>query len=247
MSEAKKKRRKKEPLSRSDKIAAFAVIMSLASLVFSAWTFIRQNSQWNAVNLSRVKIIKAQFTAWATIPKSQAMTTNWGYEVFAEPHEENGIVKDELLIQSNLVPFDPTTNRNLRELSGLTMAEVNNNFQSNKVISNNLIIRKHFQFEFDFENVGATDARQMQVSVQARANNSGEWTIEEFSQPVDIVPNKTFTRVLDLYMDSQLPNPQRFNFITRVKFINANNETVDDIQHMYFASETGELKMGDSP
>jgi len=231
--------------NRSDVLALVALLLSVGSLVVSLFVSFQQNKQWDLLNLGRVELVDSDFISWRTIPIEEARATKWGYEVLLTRRLENGEVTGEIRVLSRLVPFELATKRDRFDIAAVTLEEVSANVREHVGDADSAVIRKYFQFEFGFMNLGATIVNQLEIAVQVLLPDSKTWSDLQFSQAATLSPGRKVGKTIDLYMDPQQPFPEKLNFRMTIRYVNVNGEDIQVETQVYYLSANGKWKIGE--
>jgi hypothetical protein len=232
-------------MSFSDIAATTALIFSVVSIGVSIWTSQEQKRQWRATSLGRVEITSASFIYWRTYSEEELPNLKWGYKVNLMPLLENYKVSKLYGLPSRLIAYDPVNKRAYTEITGLTLEEIQSKLHDSQGLPDSIVPAKQFQFQWDFQNVGATPVTEFKIAVDSKMPDTAAWEEGAWGQPAELGAGRTAFKLSELTAPVDTLLPAKLSFRVRLEYVNIENEKVSRTIPVYFNSPTGAFNFGE--
>ena len=197
-------------------ISIFAIVISIASFIWTLGNQWEQNRRWDKLNVANVVVKRAILKRYKKINRAEGLAIDWGYK----PNIYGSDFDDEFIIPYKLVVVDNQTNKLITTINGAytingirqELARINYKGEGT--------VFMHFEPKFELENKGKTNAKDLDVKVDIKYNDvdwqraftsnskielSGDQisTIElEMDYPVSVeIPDEIFFKVQLSYLD----------------------------------------------
>lgn len=197
-------------------ISLLALLISIASLIWTLASQSEQNRRWDVLNLSRVELTDVGFIIWREVSKEEALSINWGHKPTLFAGIENRVYTGKYRLPYELVLVDSSTKNRITGSNGFfTLQEAEQEVLrlGLRATTSKPAVFKHYSVQFDFKNTGSTIATDTKVNITSEEPNTGK-SIEVFNslQAVDLLPSTSINVVAELYtpITTELPAVLKF-------------------------------------
>ncbi len=210
-------------------ISLFALLIAIATLIWTMFTNWEQNRRWDALNLGRVEIKDVGFIMWKEITKEEATSTDWGYKPTIFSHTENRIHTGKYRIPYELILVDPRTKKQLSGSNGFfTLAEAQAELTRLGIEEDvQPEIRRHFQIQIDFQNKGSTIASDFKTLVKMKEIDKDSW-VQAFKSKhgIALAPSATCNIVISFNTLLSLDFPKEINYEVEISYNDIHGELI---------------------
>ncbi len=203
-------------------ISLFAILISIASLLWTLGNQWEQNRRWDKLNAANIILKDAKLIKWKRISKAEAMTTNWGYEplIFG-----SGELDEQYILPYKLVVRDANSQNLISTINScFTIDDVKSELER-VGYKGEVNVFKNFKVKFEIENRGKTDANELDLKVKAKYGNL-VWQ-DAFTANAKIsLSSDQISAILfdfDFPVNTKLPDEIYFKIFTNFKDIHNNS------------------------
>lgn len=208
-------------------ISIAALIISLFGFVWTLFTNWDQNQKWEAINLGKLEISDVGFIMWKEFTREEATKINWGYNPTLFSYAEHRLHTGKYRIPYELILIDPSTLNKVKNCNGFFTISEGINEINRLGLKIKPEIRKHFQIQYDFKNLGQTNITDINIAIKMKDFESDDLReVYKSTSFFNLEPNTTGNAIVDFNTPINFEFPNRIIFHLEIHFKNISNEDI---------------------